>query len=72
MLLRASHPAMNGWAIIEDVTRRKFPRLQLRTVKALMEGKGLEHPTSAAALDDTFKKAPASRKKHGHQPELEM
>lgn len=37
--------------------RQKFPRLQLRTVKELMDGKGIERPTSAASLDDTFKKA---------------
>jgi site-specific DNA-methyltransferase (adenine-specific) len=52
--------------------KQKFPRLQLRTVKELMEGKGIERPTSAASLDDTFKKAPASQKKHGHQAELKM
>lgn len=48
----------------------KFPRLQLRTVKELMEGKGIERPTSAASLDDTFKKAPESKKKHGEQKGL--
>jgi hypothetical protein len=50
--------------------RQKYPRLQLRTVKALMEGKGIERPTSAAASDETFKKAPESKKKHGEQKEL--
>src|SRR6266498_2058281 len=34
--------------------KQKFPRQQLRTVKELMEGKGIERPTSAASLDDTF------------------
>ena len=48
----------------------KFPRLQLRTVKELMDGKGIERPTSAASLDDTFKKAPESKKKRGDQKEL--
>ena len=52
--------------------KQKFPRLQLRTVKELMEGKGIERPTSAASLDETFKKAPESKKKHGHQAELKM
>ena len=52
--------------------KQKFPRLQLRTVKELMEGKGIERPTSAASLDDTYKKAPESKKKHGHQAELKM
>jgi hypothetical protein len=50
--------------------QQKFPRLQLRTVKELMEGKGIERPTSAASLDDTFKKAPESKKKQGRQTEL--
>jgi site-specific DNA-methyltransferase (adenine-specific) len=52
--------------------KQKFPRLQLRTVKELMEGQGIERPTSAAAIEETFKKAPESKKKHGHQRELEM
>ncbi len=50
--------------------QQKFPRLQLRTVKELMEGKGIERPTSAAASDETFRKAPESRKKHREQREL--
>jgi hypothetical protein len=50
--------------------KQKFPRLQLRTVKELMEGKGIERPTSAAAIEETFKKAPESKKKHGEQREL--
>ncbi len=54
------------------MNEQKFPRLQLRTVKKLMEGKGIERPTSAASVDDTFKKAPESKKKHGHQTELKM
>jgi site-specific DNA-methyltransferase (adenine-specific) len=52
--------------------KQKFPRLQLRTVKELMEGKGIERPTSAASLDETFRKAPESQKKRGHQAELKM
>jgi hypothetical protein len=50
--------------------QQKFPRLQLRTVKELMEGKGIERPSTVAATDETFKKAPESKKKHGHQHEL--
>jgi hypothetical protein len=50
--------------------KQKFPRIQLRTVKELMDGKGIERPTTAAALEETFKKAPESKKKHGHQTEL--
>ena len=51
--------------------KQKFPRLQLRTVKELMEGKGIERPTSAASVDDTFKKAPESKKKDREQTKLE-
>jgi len=50
--------------------QQKFSRLQLRTVKELMEGKGIERPTSAATSDETFKKAPESKKKQGQQTEL--
>ena len=37
-----------------------------------MEGKGIERPTSAASVDETYKKAPESKKKHGYQTELKM
>ncbi len=50
--------------------QQQYPRLQLRTVKELMEGKGIERPSDAAALDVTFKKAPESKKKAGHQKEF--
>jgi site-specific DNA-methyltransferase (adenine-specific) len=50
--------------------KQKFPRLQLRTVKELMEGKGIERPSTVAATDETFKKAPESKKKHGEQKAL--
>ena len=47
-----------------------YPKLQLRTVKELMDGKGLERPSNVAATDETFKKAPESKKKLGHQKEF--
>jgi hypothetical protein len=50
--------------------QQKFPRLQLRTVKELMEGKGIERPTSATSIDHTFKKAPQSKKKDREQTHL--
>ena len=46
--------------------------IHFRTVKELMEGKGLERPTGAASLDDTFKNAPESKKKHGKQEEFRL
>jgi hypothetical protein len=48
------------------------PRLQLRTVKELMEGKGIERPSTVAATDETFKKAPESKKKQHEQKALEL
>jgi len=33
-----------------------YPRIQLRTVKELMDGKSIERPSNVAALDETFKK----------------
>ncbi|MGO8674713.1 MAG: DNA methyltransferase [Limisphaerales bacterium] len=44
--------------------KQKYPRLQLRTVKELMEGKAIERPSSAAALDETFKKAVKDKRGH--------
>jgi hypothetical protein len=35
-----------------------------------MDGKGIERPSNVAALDETFKKAPESTKKHGHHKEF--
>lgn len=52
------------------MNKQKYPRIQLRTVRELMEGKGIERPSNVAALDETFKKAPESKKKHGEQKEL--
>jgi DNA modification methylase len=52
------------------MNEQQYPRLQLRTVKELMEGKGIERPSSVAAVDETFKKAPESKKKLGHQKEF--
>jgi site-specific DNA-methyltransferase (adenine-specific) len=55
---------------IHKMNQQQYPKLQLRTVKELMDGKGIERPTSSAAVDETFKKAPKSKKKHGHQKEF--
>jgi len=52
--------------------KQQYPRLQLRTVKELMEGKLIERPSNVAALDETFKKAPKAPTKGGHQHELTL
>jgi DNA modification methylase len=51
------------------INKLKYPRIQLRTVKDLMEGKSIERPVNMA-LDATFKKAPESKKKEREQTEL--
>ena len=51
--------------------KQKFPRLQLRTVKELMQGKGIERPMNLT-FDDTFKKAPQAKAKGHTQPEMEL
>ena len=50
--------------------KQKYPRLQLRTVKELMEGKGIERPSNVAATDETFKKAPSSKRKSAEEQAL--
>ena len=52
------------------LTKQQYPRLQLRTVKELMEGKPLERPSNVAAVDETFKKAPKAAAKGHHQHNL--
>lgn len=52
------------------MNRQKYPRLQLRTVKELMDGKNIERPSNVAALDETFKKAPKAKAKGGEQAAL--
>jgi hypothetical protein len=52
--------------------KRSYPRLQLRTVKELMEGKGIERPLSIAAVDENFKKTPKARGKGHEQHQLHL
>src|SRR5512134_1528761 len=55
---------------MHKMNEQQYPRLQLRTVKELMEGKGIERPSNVAGMDETFKKAPESKMKQGHQKEF--
>jgi DNA modification methylase len=41
---------------------QQYPKIQIRTVEQLMDGKGIERPPSWAAADETLKKAPAKKK----------
>jgi DNA modification methylase len=54
------------------MNEQQYPRLQLRTVKELMEGKGIERPSNVAAVDETFKKAPKAKDKGHHQAGLAL
>ena len=49
---------------------QQYPRLQLRTVKELMDGKGIERPSNVASVDETFKKAPKAKGKGQEQTGL--
>jgi hypothetical protein len=51
---------------VHKTNAQQYPKLQLRTVKELMDGKGIERPSNVAAVDETFKKAPKAKAK-GHQ-----
>jgi site-specific DNA-methyltransferase (adenine-specific) len=50
--------------------KQKFARIQLRTVKELMGAKNIERPSTIAATDETFKKAPKAKAKSGAQGHL--
>ena len=54
------------------LTGQKFPRLQLRTVKELMEGKGIARPSESAAKDGTFKAAPKAKAKDDQQHKMKL
>ncbi len=62
--------ATSVWFCEQKLTRKKYPRLRLLTVKELMDGTGIERPSEAAAMDVTFKRAPESKRKHSHQKEF--
>ena len=64
--------AVSAGFYTHKMNQQQYPKLQLRTVKELMEGKGIERPSNVAAVDETFKKAPESKKKLGHQKEFGM
>ena len=44
--------------------------VQRHQLKELMEGQGIERPSTVAATDETFKKAPESKKKQHEQKAL--
>jgi hypothetical protein len=54
------------------MNQQKHPRLQLRPVKELMEGKGILRPSTVAAKEETFKKAPKARARGHSRSTLEF
>ncbi|MGH7951433.1 MAG: restriction endonuclease [Limisphaerales bacterium] len=54
------------------MNKQKYPRIQLRTVKELMDGKNIERPSNVAATDETFKKAPKAKIKDAEQSGLNL
>lgn len=52
------------------MNKQKYPRIQLRTVRELMDGKNIERPSNVAAVDETFKKAPKVKAKGHEQGDL--
>jgi len=48
------------------LTGQQYPKIQIRTVKELMDGKAIQRPSTVAAVDETFKKAPKA-KVQGHK-----
>jgi hypothetical protein len=61
--------AMSAGFYEHKINKLKYPCIQLRTVKELMKGKDIERQVNMA-LDETFKKAPGSKKKDAEQTEF--
>ncbi len=48
-----------------------YPRIQILTIKELLEGKKIEYPARARGIDATFRKAERHKQK-GQQKEMEL
>ncbi len=57
---------------VHKTNAQQYPKVQLRTVRELMEGKGIERPSTVAATDETFKKAPKANAKGHHQTAMDI
>ena len=62
--------AANTGSYVSAFNGQKYPRLQLRTIEQLLEGKTIERPSGNVAVDETFKKAPKAKAKQTGQDEL--
>lgn len=45
------------------LTGQQYPKLQLLTVEELLDGKSVARPSNIAAVDETFRKAPSSKRR---------
>jgi len=50
---------------VHKMKQQKYSKLQLRTVRELVDRKGIERPSNVAAVDETLKKAPEFKKNLG-------
>jgi site-specific DNA-methyltransferase (adenine-specific) len=57
---------------VHKLNGQQYPKLQLRTVKELIDGKGIERPSSVAAVDETFRKAPKVKRLSTAQDEFTL
>jgi len=51
------------------VWQQKYPKLQIRTIAELLEGRVVERPPTVA-IDQTYKRAPKAQVNSPHQPGL--
>jgi hypothetical protein len=54
------------------MNKQRYPRIHLRIVRKLMDGKSIERRSNVAALDETFKRAPKAKTNGGKQTALEL
>jgi hypothetical protein len=65
--------AISAGFYTHKLNKQQYPKIQIRTVKELMEGKSTERPSSVASIDETFKKAPKAKSKaSGEQTALDL
>jgi site-specific DNA-methyltransferase (adenine-specific) len=57
---------------VHKLNGKQYPKLQLRTVEELMEGKGIARPSNIAATDETYRRAPKNSSRIKEEPMLEL
>lgn len=64
------NPGFGALQYEHKMKRQKYPKPQLRTVREIMDEKGIERPSNVAAVEETFKTAPRAKAKGGKQSEF--